>query len=215
METITVFGPSWLEVDGVAYLLQKTFTSCDIKPYYTLASLFNHMNIHPNERIILTVQPHAYAYLLYQVTLRCPNAHITVLANKFYFSDKVILETLNLSGVSFEDFIRFQHAKILNLPTNKPHKLPFHNKDMFISYINHKILNHLVAQGLSLSQKKVLTLLVRGYSNAKVSRLMNISNKTVSTHKINGLMKLPHPKDRFALSRGLQASEQGSLTAAN
>lgn len=201
-----ILGQCWPEVDGVAYLLQKTYKQRHVITYYSLPVFFNSAGSLQDEWVILTVQPHAYAYVLYQITLRCPHANILVLADKFYFSDMVILDSLKIMGFTFNEFIHQQYTRVFNLPDQKSHGLLYCNRGEFIRYVNEKILNALHVRGISFSEKEVLTLLIKGYSNEQVGRLMRISNKTVSTHKMNGLKKLPHAKDRFALSKGLQVT---------
>ncbi|WP_306588079.1 LuxR C-terminal-related transcriptional regulator [Hafnia paralvei] len=205
-EKFYILGHCWPEVDGVAYLLQKTYKQHHIITHYSLSESLDYVEKTPNEWVILTVQPHAYAYFLYQMTVRYPHANILALADKLYFSDMVVLDSLKIMGFTFNDFIQRQYAQIFNLPDRKSHGLPYYNKDKFIKYINEKIRNTLHTRGVSFSEKEVLTMLVNGYSNEQVGRLMRISNKTVSTHKMNGLMKLPYAKDRFALSKGLRAT---------
>lgn len=200
-----ISGHCWPEVDGAAYLLQKTYKQHHIITYYSLDESLDDVENMQKEWIVLTVQPHAYAYFLYQMTVRYPHANILVLADKIYFSDVVILDALKIMGFTFNEFIQRQYAQIFNLPDRESHCLSHYNKDEFIKYINEKIHNMLHTRGVSFSEKEVLTMLVNGYSNQQVGRLMRISNKTVSTHKMNGLMKLPYAKDRFALSKGLRA----------
>lgn len=199
---ISIFGRYWPEVEGVVYLIQKPMELIHVSTYYTVESFFSSSK--KESIIILAVKPHECAYFIYQVSLVFPDSRILVLADKFYFSDKVVLNTLNITGFTFEEFIKSKYCQVVELPDDKPHTLHFRDKDRFIRYINQKILINLEAEGVSLAQKKVLSLIVKGYSNSRIGMLMNISNKTVSTHKINGLMKLPYPKDRLSLSRGLR-----------
>lgn len=201
-----VLGHCWPEVDGAGYLLQKNYKQHHVITYYSLCDFFNSVESLQCEWIILTVQPHAYAYFLYRITLRCPRAIILVLADKFYFSDMVVLDSLKIIGFTFNEFIHQQYAKIFNLSGKRSHNLPHCNRRELIKYINEKILNTLHVRGVSFSEKEVLTMLIKGYSNEQVARLMRITNKMVSAHKINGLMKLPHAKDRFSLSKGLQVT---------
>jgi len=205
-QRIAIFGDCWPEIEGVAYLLEKTGKGCHIETYHTADAFFHDIENHPADCIIITLPPRGYAYFLYQVSLRCPHTPIVVLAEKFYLSDRVVLETLTLSGLSFAALIGFQYDKIFGLfPIDSRH-LRHYSKEEFIRYMNKKIFSALHTQGMTHAQREVLTLLARGYSNAKVSRLLKISNKTVSTHKQNGLMKLPQKKDRLALSQGLQVT---------
>ena len=203
-KNISIFGRCWPEVEGVVYLIQESIEFIYVSTYYTVESFFSSSK--EGTIIILAVKPHESAYFIHQVSLVFSGSKILVLADKFYFSDKVVLNALNITGFTFEEFIKFKFCQIVDLPDNKPHTLNFRDKDRFIRYINQKILINLDAEGVSLAQRKVLSLIVKGYSNARIGMLMNISNKTVSTHKINGLMKLPYPKDRLSLSRGLRVN---------
>ncbi|WP_369414851.1 LuxR C-terminal-related transcriptional regulator [Morganella morganii] len=58
---------------------------------------------------------------------------------------------------------------------------------------------HLTDWGVTKTQRKVLSYIVKGESNDTIGRRLKMSNKTVSTHKINGLKNFPTVNTIFRL----------------
>ncbi|MEG0171505.1 MAG: LuxR C-terminal-related transcriptional regulator [Hafnia sp.] len=206
MMDIAIFGMCWPEVDGIAYIYQHEKMSRVIESHYSVTRIFDYLAHNPEKQCILIIQPHDHAYFLYQLAQDFPQANIKIVTNKLYLSDRVILKTLVFHDSTTFDKLLHGGRKLHTLPQiYQPHLIPDYDELSFLSYINSTILRQLNEWGLSTNQQKVLSMAAKGASNALIAQRLKISNKTVSTHKVEGLKRLPHGYHRFAITRGLQA----------
>lgn len=202
---LTVFGMNWPEVDGVAYIYHGLRRECVVKTMYSATSIFDWLRNYPESQCILIIQPHEHAYFLYRLTQEFSRAHIKIVTEKLFLSDRVILTALGFTNVTtFDTFIHHGEEVLSPVRPIKLSILPHWDELSFLTFINKKIFNSLSDWGVTEKQKKVLSYVVNGESNYVIGRRLKISNKTVSSHKIEALKKLPHGEHHFSIVKGLQ-----------
>lgn len=213
ISSIVIVGISWPEVEGICYFYKDIYDDCFIDTCYSVKNIFNLIDKHPERGVILLIQPHNNAYLLYRVSQKYPQLNIKIIANELYFSDIVILETLGFKDfTTFDDFIKLNDMPLSYFRKSKLFLLKDMNELDFLKFINNKIITQLYKQGLTMRQQCILSLAVKGKSNEVIASLLNISSKTVSAHKIDALNRLPYGNHRYALTKGLQAQYPYSLS---
>lgn len=201
-----IFGTSWTEVNGIAYLLENIHKYIGVTTYSSLQDFLEYTKNESNQWIFLSVKPNECAYFLYQMACRYPDAKIVVLADKFYLSDMVVLDELKFVGVVFDELIQCKSIHAFNVPYCKLPMDTNFDRDSFITYINERITISLHKAGISFSEQEVMTMFAQGYSSESICKLMRVNKKTVSAHKINGLKKLHCRKDRYAIIKNLQVN---------
>lgn len=203
---VAIFGVNWPEVDGVAYIYQCIEQGYNIETYYSLADLFKILQCSPNKECILIIQPHNNAYFLYTLSQSFWWANIKIVTDTLYLSDRVILSALGFSdATTFGTLINAKKLSFSSAGISRFPSLDDFDKREFLIFINKVIINRLKEWGITEMQKKVLSYVVKGESNYTIGRRLKISDKTVSSHKIEALKKLPHGRDRFAITKGLRA----------
>lgn len=202
---LTIFGMNWPEVDGVAYIYHGLRREYAVKTMYSATSIFDWLRHYPDSQCILIIQPHEQAYFLYRLTQAFSRAQIKIVTDKLFLSDRVILNALGFTDVTtFDAFIHHCEEALSPVRPIQFTHLPDWDEAGFLTFINKTILHKLNDWGVTEKQKKVLSYAVKGESNFTIGRRLKISNKTISSHKINGLKKLPHGEHHFAIVKGLR-----------
>lgn len=204
-KNISIFGESWPEVNGLANIYQCSEDRGGGK-YYSLIHIRDCLRCYPDKEYILIIQPHNYAYFLYRLAQEFSKVNIKIICDKLYLSDIVILKTLGFTdATTFDTFTYARGTSHLSIHTSQLHPLPSWDELHFLKFINKTIINQLHEWGLTPTQRLVLALAVKGVSNSSIGQRLKIKSKTVSTHKLEALRRLPYGNHRFALTRGLQA----------
>lgn len=201
---ISIFGGDWTKAYGVAYVCQHITSPVRIKIFHSFDDL--HTNIEGGSDIIIIIaKPRECTFFLYKIATAYAERKILVLSDRFYHSDRVVLKLLGLN--SYEILRGIPHCKLeylLRLPRGEVSIPSEWAKCRVLMHVDNKIFEQLEDYNITNKQRNVLSLHLEGLSNVEIATILRISDKTVSTHKYNALVKLPYGGTKRGLIKNLQ-----------
>jgi len=218
-DRLFVFGLYWPEVDGVVSLCNRTQEWTSVTPYYfdDFSSLISDLKRFKSAKVILILPPRNYAYLLYSLVAHLPDVQAMILGDRFYHSDRIVLSLLGfLAWRESNAFLsEYRHIKSSCFSVNVKAKEKMEKGKCEVSlivYMNNYLLRNLRIYQLTPTEHVTLIWVSRGLSLMSIGRIMSVNVKTVSSHKLSALKKLPHGSDRCSSSIGLRINSHMGIT---
>ena len=230
MRQMLIYADRWPTAIALQTLCQQQVPECKTIHCDSLVKLSVHMQSCLYSPLILCLhQPHEHVYLLYALRVLLQNRRVLVIADDFYYSDRLILKELGVLSLEI-----MQLSSLLTGVQDINHPLTCfvaqfeqgvndgeicafddidcNNAQELLAEINGWVVTQMNKSTLGIEEKKVLIGVCHNQSLTSISHRLKLPLRKVSVYKIRALHKLGmHNHDKVIL-RGifLHASLQRS-----
>lgn len=219
---ILIYGDSWPMAYAVnalcGYQTQRRRYYCD-----TLNQLSDQLQTYPDAPLILCLSPHEHVYLFYAISPLLDRRRAIVVADTFYYSDRVLLDIFGYQGRLEAQNLRQQmsnperHHPVLQaflgegthvdrrywVRPSQQCSPSITRAEQLITLMTRMMMCHLHETSL-LRPRELMAIkkFWEGKSVTLISNMMGLSGKSVSGYKISALNKLDMRATNISLYRG-------------
>lgn len=214
---VVVYSNQWIEALTIERLYQYSSTSIIIIQCSDHNSLIQALISNPTAPVILGLLPHESIFLLSLIYKHLPARRVLFFGRQFNYIDRQI-PAYFLSGemqyFAWEDNdIKQTHTMLINFShKNKRCDIVRFKSHVTVQRENlvHNLniyLSQRLSSRLSHQSSRVLMMMSQGYSSSRIARVLGINIKTVSSHKVQGLLQLNMGIRCNDIHRGIQIKQ--------